>query len=850
MGEIRARFTEAKREWTSRLEDVTHRMRQKENGTNPPNILLQFNQNTPFRALLHMYAHEEVFRNNRLDRAFAKDDSSALSFYAPQMLCFLLHNAYLSTGKLERWILDRCKKDVNFAHRCFWFIRAWCLQGGIFIAEEDLLYSPTPKRILSGSALDQSNQQLSAEEGRTYSEPNFTNIRGLVKAPSVKELAKFDGMKFPPEERRALENLLAKVVECGEYAARQIEFGHSQDASGLSSTPVETSPLGGNGDSFLPIDPLLGEEYPTMGHFNAANQTQLHGFLPHSKSSVRMNHDGDEVRSFFLRAPDFLDSLISIADDLLLQPRSNRTPELRKRLNELEFTMLPSNSIYVPVNGSHHRVWRILASESIALSTKERVPCIIYLEVIDHSGKESDPEEQALRHWYKSTRPPQRLNTLLSQVTRISQKGLQKLRLDFEGNQEKLFARIVNNGTGEDSSINQEIASASISSSERYAPVPMQDVSSLSHGPYAASSSSVSSDQTSPRSASPTEKLGQWLTSPEGKINPKHLEMRGSPAYGSTGLDTVETDTVQAEPVSQKSPRSPLVAFKEDWADKEKRLRRKSAQGNNPNWRLLPILIKSNDDLRQEQLASQLIHGMASVLAKARVQTWLYPYDIVALSFRGGIMEAIPDTISIDSLRKNHPHFTDLNHFFEEHFGQPGSDSYENAKANFVESLAAYSIVCFLLQIKDRHNGNILLDNKGHLIHIDFGFFFLSSPGKNSGFESAPFKLTRDFIELMGGVNSHTFNKFRELCCKTFLELRKNCFQITLLIQMLMEGNEDLDCFRGKPQDAVQGLQERFRLDLNDRACQEYVNTLINDSCENWRTTWYDRYQKCFVGVM
>lgn len=46
-------------------------------------------------------------------------------------------------------------------------------------------------------------------------------------------------------------------------------------------------------------------------------------------------------------------------------------------------------------------------------------------------------------------------------------------------------------------------------------------------------------------------------------------------------------------------------------------------------------------------------------------------------------------------------------------FGEPELDTYKAAVGAFTQSLAAYSIICYILQLKDRHNGNVLIDNQG-----------------------------------------------------------------------------------------------------------------------------------------
>ncbi|CAM9117273.1 unnamed protein product [Chrysoparadoxa australica] len=295
------------------------------------------------------------------------------------------------------------------------------------------------------------------------------------------------------------------------------------------------------------------------------------------------------------------------------------------------------------------------------------------------------------------------------------------------------------------------------------------------------------------------------------------------------------------------------VIFKERWSEKEDRIWKQVQQkrGGPPrprpkNWCLMPVIVKSNDDLRQEQAVSQLLKQFESIFKSGDVGVYVRSYEILATSPRAGLIEAVPDTVSLHALKRNAPDLT-LPTFFQRHFGPKGI---RKARTNFVESAAAYAVICYLLQIKDRHNGNILLDSEGHLVHIDWGFVLGLSPGGNFGFESAPFKLTTEMVEVMGGARSFLFQRFRNLCVKAFLEVRRNREKIILLVEMMAEGNPDLPCFAHSPPGAVvEELRGRFLPGRNVGECIEFVNKMIDESMDNWRTLWYDKYQRLMVGI-
>ncbi|XP_027904748.1 phosphatidylinositol 4-kinase beta 1-like isoform X1 [Vigna unguiculata] len=285
------------------------------------------------------------------------------------------------------------------------------------------------------------------------------------------------------------------------------------------------------------------------------------------------------------------------------------------------------------------------------------------------------------------------------------------------------------------------------------------------------------------------------------------------------------------------------------WEVKKERIRKASVHGNLPGWDLRSVIVKSGDDCRQEHLAVQLISHFYDIFQEAGLPLWLRPYEVLCTSSYTALIETIPDTASIHSIKSRYPNISSLREFFIAKY-QDDSPSFKLAQRNFVESMAGYSLVCYLLQVKDRHNGNLLMDEEGHIIHIDFGFMLSNSPG-GVNFESAPFKLTRELLEVMDsdaeGIPSEFFDYFKVLCIQGFLTCRKHAERVILLVEMLQDS--DFPCFKGGPR-TIQNLRKRFHLNLTEEQCVSLVLSLISSSLDAWRTRQYDYYQRVLNGIL
>mmetsp|Transcript_22378 Transcript_22378/g.33061 ORF Transcript_22378/g.33061 Transcript_22378/m.33061 type:complete len:902 (+) Transcript_22378:101-2806(+) len=259
------------------------------------------------------------------------------------------------------------------------------------------------------------------------------------------------------------------------------------------------------------------------------------------------------------------------------------------------------------------------------------------------------------------------------------------------------------------------------------------------------------------------------------------------------------------------------------------------------------VFAKSNDDLRQEVFVMQMIHYYKSVFAKGKVDVWLKTYKLLSLSRDTGMIECINDATSLDGLKKSpdYPKEGGLRAYFEQVYGSPSGPSFQEAQRNFMKSLAGYSLVSYLLGLKDRHNGNIMISNLGHLIHIDFGFAMGMAPGHEFSFERAHFKLTKEYVELLNGWNSPLFQEFRKLFVTGFLQARKNSLIALGMVEIMMY-ESNYPCFTGTRYGngvSLKRFENRLMLHIPDDQVQRRAEKLIDQAYNHGGTNLYDKFQ-------
>ena len=352
------------------------------------------------------------------------------------------------------------------------------------------------------------------------------------------------------------------------------------------------------------------------------------------------------------------------------------------------------------------------------------------------------------------------------------------------------------------------------------------------------------------------------------------------------------------------------------WDERKQRVQAQTAWREVPGWGLAAVLVKADDDLRQHMFCMHLIALFQRTFRRAgldELADGLRPYTIQATSACSGLIEALPDAKSVAEIKrrtlKAH-NSAALEFIYRLQFGGGGGGggggrgggggwvgsskpaeageattastsgslrqapaeaaqdtspttataeagdgsakpSLEEARRNCMHSVAAYSLVQYILQLKDRHNGNVLLDSSGRLVHVDFSFILGWAPGGIT-FEKAPFKLTKDVVDVWGGRGSPLWEQFVQLIVKGLQALQIDHIAFLRDVEVMAASGARFPFLRQMTlprKRLLQLLRRRFKLYKSEAKLRRYAICLIDEAYDNFWTRTYAKFQLLTNGI-
>ncbi|ETW08367.1 hypothetical protein H310_00964 [Aphanomyces invadans] len=196
-------------------------------------------------------------------------------------------------------------------------------------------------------------------------------------------------------------------------------------------------------------------------------------------------------------------------------------------------------------------------------------------------------------------------------------------------------------------------------------------------------------------------------------------------------------------------------------------------------------LMYKRDDLRKDACVQNIIHVMYSIL-KAETKQFniaLVTYRVIPTSSYDGLIEIVENAHTLYSIIREHGTIMRFLHHYN------GHRTLSDISTSFRESLAAYTVITFLLGVGDRHAENVMLTQEGNLFHIDYGFIL----GKDPKPLQPPMRLDNYMLEALGGPMQ--VEAFKALCVVAFNCLRRHVSLFLIMLRLVVDAIPEVTDF-------------------------------------------------------
>ena len=600
------------------------------------------------------------------------------------------------------------------------------------------------------------------------------------------------------------------------------------------------------------------------------------GKLRSLEATNRALADAMELRSVFHDVTNFVEVVTSISVTLRqTEPRSERDATLIRELERLQATLpnaahLPSGTV-----GSFQKVLAILPYEAKSFSTRERNPYMLVLEVSEVVETENGlADSESIASIKKELRTKR---SRKQQFTRaMTAPGRVALRAGGKA------VKGVANGVGITISKSRAGVGATV-------------------------------DGVRDRKAKHQARREAALAQENDPFAITETDVEKTARMQQAALKERSTNSFHGGRSVTPEAHSGWDGLREGWAERQERIRTQTNLNHVPGWQVAAVLVKADDDLRQEMFCMHLIALFQKAFRREHLDALadgLRPYSIQATSSNSGIIEALPDAVSIAEIKrqmlKRHnsaalemhyrqrfrtsahngkafTHNGDANGSKPENgsngssngngnaangeaagdgSAQPATVTFEEAQRNCMHSVAGYAVVQYILQLKDRHNGNILIDSSGRMVHIDFAYLLGWAPGGIT-FEKSAFKLTKDMVDVWGGRGSALWDEFVELVVSGMQAIQTHHELITRDVEVIAAsgarfpflkdvvelGGFEVKGLTKSKKRILQLLRRRFKLYKSPQKLRAYVLTMIDEAYDNFWTRTYAKFQLLTNGI-